>query len=178
MRKNRKGGNILIDLTSLLDVVFIVLLVLVCKLYSDESAIAGRQEDIAARQSALASQQQLYEDQIEALGDKNRYIAFVSVNARFDEDLITRHIEVMNSDEASAIPDIPELKGMNVSDSYDALRGYLEGYASENPDKVIVLSLNEDDEEILYRDEKALKSMLTEVRSAHDNVRLRDEEGS
>ncbi len=176
MKMFKKNSGVLIDLTSLLDVVFIVLLVVICKLYTDKADMAAQQEDIADRQVQLEAQQQLYEDQIDSLGKTGKYITFLSVNAHFDEDLITRHIEVLCSDKDYETPEIPVLSGMNVSDAYEGLEGYLESYVTDHADRIIVVSLNENDDEILYRDEKAIKNILTDLRTAHENVRLKDEE--
>ena len=171
MRKHRNIGNVLIDLTPLLDVVFIVLLVVICQLQSTKSDIAQEKADIENQQASIKTQQELYDDQIDSLDKVGDYVAFISVNARFDSDLITRHIEIMNSDKNSEIPKITELKGTSVTEGFSDLREYLETYISENPERTIVLSLNEGDEDILYRDEKEIKRVFNEISSQYQNIR-------
>lgn len=171
MRRRRNTGNVLIDLTSLLDVVFIVLLVVVCQLQGTKSAIAQDQEDIQNQQASIQSLQKTYEDQIESMDKVADYVAFISVNAHFDSNLTTRHIVVMNSDKSSEIPDIAELKGMSVTEGFSDLREYLESYIQENPERMVVLSLNEGDEDILYRDEKEIKRLFNELASQYPNIR-------
>lgn len=171
MRKRRNTGNVLIDLTSLLDVVFIVLLVVVCQLQGTKSAIAQDKADIQNQQAEMQAQQEMYEDQIESMDKVADYVAFISVNAHFDSNLTTRHIVVMNSDKSSEIPDIAELKGMSVSEGFSDLREYLESYLQENPERMVVLSLNEGDEDILYRDEKEIKRLFNDLASQYPNIR-------
>lgn len=171
MRKRRNVGNVLIDLTSLLDIVFIVLLVVVCQLQGTKSQIAQDKADIQNQQAAIKTQQELYDDQIESLDNVADYIAVISVNAHFDADLITRHIDVMNSDKKSEVPEIAELKGMSVSEGFSDLRDYLEGYLQDNSDRVVVLSLNDGDEDILYRDEKEIKNIFNELASQYPNIK-------
>ena len=170
MRRLRHSGNILIDLTSLLDVIFIVLLVVVCQLQSSKSAIAKNMEEIRSQQAEVQTQKELFEDQLDSLGKVSDYVAFISVNAHFDADLITRHIKVMNSDQNSEIPEIADLKGLSVTQGFNDLREYLDNYLQENPERTVVLSLNEGDEDILYRDEKEIKRIFDELAAQYSNV--------
>ncbi len=173
MRKTRNKGNILIDLTSLLDVVFIVLLVVLSLLQEKEGVMEQQQADIQNEQAALASLQEQYDDQLDSLKGLEQYVAFISVNSRYDTDLVTRHIEVIKSDQGSVIPEISVLKRLS-TDGFDELKEYIESYIREHPDRVVVLSLNEGDEDILYRDEKAIKNMFNELKAEYgNNVRLK-----
>lgn len=171
MRKHKSIGNVLIDLTPLLDVVFIVLLVVVCQLQHTKSDIAQDKADLADQQAAIETQKEQYEDQLDSLGNVTDYVSFISVNAHFESDLVTRHITVMNSDKESVIPEIAELRGTSVSEGFTDLRNYLEDYLQEDPDRMIVLSLNEGDEDILYRDEKEIKRIFNELSSEYPNIR-------
>ena len=177
MKKRRKISNILIDLTSLLDVVFIVLLVLVCLLqeYKDkENKIVA---DNAAQQSNLEAQQELYNSQLEGIENISDYVTLISINASFDAkgDVTTRQIQVMNSDKSYPEPDIPKLSGMSVDEGYSGLTKYLTDYISNNSDKTIVLSLNEGDEDILYRDETEIKKIMDNICAQYgETVKQRD----
>ena len=171
MRKHKSIGNVLIDLTPLLDVVFIVLLVVVCQLQHTKSDIAQDKADLADQQAAIETQKEQYEDQLDSLGNVTDYVSFISVNAHFESDLVTRHLTVMNSDKESVIPEIAELRGTSVSEGFTDLRNYLEDYLQEDPDRMIVLSLNEGDEDILYRDEKEIKRIFNELSSEYPNIR-------
>ncbi len=171
MKKHKITGNVLIDLTSLLDIVFIVLLVVLCRLQGTENELARDMEYVKTQQEETQVKQELYDDQIAGFEDLEEYLSFISVNAHFDEDLITRHISIMNSDKGSEIPEITELKGTSVSEGYSDLKDYLEKYVMEDPDRVVVLSLNEGDEDILYRDEKEIQRIFNELSGRYPNIR-------
>jgi len=170
MRKHKYKSNILIDLTSLLDVVFILLLIVLCQLNNNKDKVKLAQQQVDAQTAENEVLQEQYLDQIGKLGD---HVTVISVNASFDEKSPeTRHISIMNSDQSSNPPEIPELVRMNTDDADKVMKDYIESYINDNPQKVIVLSLNEGDEDILYRDEKRIKSYFKGFRSEHENVRF------
>ena len=70
----------------------------------------------------------------------------------------------------------PGGKGPNliVDDGGDATLMIHKGYAAENSSRTIVLSLNENDEKILYRDEKAIKNIFNDLCAAYSNVKQKD----
>ena len=173
MRRGKNKGNILIDVTSLWDVVFIVLLVVMSLLQEKEGKIEEEQVNIQNRENALEALNEQYTDQLDSLNNLQDYVAFISVNARYDTDLVTRHIEVINSDKGSEIPAFSDLKRLS-TDGIDELKEYIESYIDKDPDRIVVLSLNEGDEDILYRDEKAIKKVFEELSQKHNgNVRLK-----
>ena len=49
-------------------------------------------------------------------------------------------------------------------------RAAVEAYIAANEESPIILSLNEGDEKILYRDEKAIMKIFSELSMEHDNV--------
>ena len=171
MGKHRNKGNIIIDLTSLLDVIFIVLLVVVCQLQNTKNVNAKETQDIERTKTQLQMEEELYEDQRQQMSEILNYVVFISVNAQYESDLKTRHIEVMCSDDQSTVPEIAELKGNNVTEGYEDLRNYLIEYISDNPEAIIILTLNEGNDEILYRDEKAIKNIFSDICSEYSNVR-------
>ena len=171
MKNRNRKGNILIDLTSLLDVVFIVLLIIICKLATDRIALEAEEDNLSSQAAELESAQSLYEDQIDSIENISDYIVLISVHAGFDpNDIMTRNIDVLNSDKSSPAPSIAALKGPNESEGLTGLRTYLEEYISSNPDKTIILSLNENDEDILYRDEKKISGMFAEICSQYPDI--------
>ena len=175
MRRFKSRGNIIIDLTSMLDVIFIVLLVVMSMNQEQENKMRTVQEESRKQTISYNNAREQYEDQSDSFSHMSDYIAFISVNASFDEDLVTRHISVMNSDKKSSTPDIPELKRTKTAESFNTLAEYLDGYIQENPERVVVLSLNEGDEDILYRDEKEIKGIFHRLKTEHGaNVRIKD----
>ena len=64
---------------------------------------------------------------------------------------------------------------MSVDEGYSRLTEYLTEYISYNSDKTIVLSLNEDDKDILYRDEKEIKKIMDNICAQYgETVKQRD----
>lgn len=171
MKRRRSRSNILIDLTSLLDVVFIVLLVVMCQLQDTKNTYSAEEKKAKQQEKEFNDLKNQYSDQLKSLGSVSDYIAYINVNAHYDEDLVTRHISILNSDNQSEIPEIPELKGLRVSDGYEELSEYLRTYIAENSERVVVLSFNENDEDILYRDEKAIKQIFNQLSSEYPNIR-------
>jgi len=66
-----------------------------------------------------------------------------------------------------------ELVGNNVTDSVEAFRKSLTGYIEANQDKPIILSLNEEDDYILYRDEIMVTDIFLELAKKYNNVYIR-----
>ena len=167
-RKNRTKGDILIDLTSLLDVIFIILLVVICnQRYLTEQLNEQKKTTENAKNEAIVSKE-LYEDQVDTA---NTYNVYISVYSNFDENNpISREIHVLKNGEN--IKDFA-LIGNNVQGTLAEFKEYLVGFVNENKGKPIVLSLNENDDAILYRDEKAIKSIYDELKTDYSDVYLK-----
>ena len=161
--KKRSAGNILIDLTSLLDVIFIVLLIVTCRLQTVEEAVAEKEVQAQERIDEARSEQELYKEQMESLSNISEYVVVISVNANYDEDLITRHIRILDSGSGTGVQEIGTLVGQNTEEGLEKLRGYLQSTVEKNPDKTVVISLNEKDEDILYRDENSINKIIDEI---------------
>lgn len=161
--KKRSAGNILIDLTSLLDVIFIVLLIVTCRLQTVEEAVTEKEVQAQERIDEARSEQELYKEQMESLSNISEYVVVISVNANYDEDLITRHIRVLDSGSGTGVQEIGTLVGQNTEEGFEKLRSYLQSTVEKNPDKTVVISLNEKDEDILYRDENSINKIIDEI---------------
>ncbi len=174
MRKHKRRDGIVIDLTSMLDIIFIVLLVLVCYIKLSGNSVAEEREALKEQRKDLSRQQSIYEQQIEAINSKGEYVVFISVDSSFsEENPRKRNIFVLNSDKSNGKPpEIPELDGQDINEGYMELNSYLSDYIGKNKDKIIVLTYNEGDKDILYTDEKEIDKIFTELQSAYpDNVR-------
>lgn len=161
--KKRSAGNILIDLTSLLDVIFIVLLIVTCRLQTVEEAVTEKEVQAQERIDEARSEQELYKEQMESLSNISEYVVVISVNANYDEDLITRHIRILDSGSGTGVQEIGTLVGQNTEEGLEKLRSYLQSTVEKNPDKTVVISLNEKDEDILYRDENSINKIIDEI---------------
>ena len=175
MKRRRRNGNILIDLTSLLDIVFIVLLVVICQLQNIKQNTVQAEEKAEKDIQQVQAAKELYDDQIESFEKVSNYIVFISVNSHYDENQITtRHIDILCSDKEVEVPVISDLHGMNVEKGYGELENFIRNYISNNESKTIVLSLNEGDDDILYRDEKKIKNMFNSFCSEFRNVKEKE----
>jgi biopolymer transport protein ExbD len=175
-RKRRNAGNgVLIDLTSLLDVIFILLLVVVCsynyeKQKNEQDAVLAR-ESMTSAQAEAEADSKAYTDMLETQNDLQNYVWAASIVVPFEPDEITlRHIKVLRED--SEIISI-DLVGNDVADSIKEFRDTLTDYVKSHPDRPVILSLNENDDSILYRDEKMINEVLTELADTYDNVYIK-----
>lgn len=165
-RKRRKNKNdIIIDLTSMLDVIFIVLLVVMVG-----QKTAGMQQD-----KDSAQQVQEYNEAIDLYRDAkdtSTYFKSASVSVPYDEtEIQKRTIKILFwGDE-----DFTEFKlvGINTDDVFNEFTECLEEYISGCQDSPVILSLNDDDGKILYRDEKRITGIIMELSEKYENVYIK-----
>ena len=182
MRKRRRRGDIFIDLTSLLDVVMIVLLVVICHLQMLETSANDQNSEtkkqLQAAEMKLGEAEEaadLYKEQLNAMEGMSEYLVFISVSIPYDENPEIRHIHLTSTDDADGkIREIADLKCAEVSEGYEELEQYLKNTASKNPDKTIVLSLNKNEDRILYRDQERVLELFDSLAAVCENVRARE----
>lgn len=175
-RKRRNGRNeVFIDLTSLLDVIFIVLLLVICSYHSEKEK--NKQENTAAHEymsKAIAdaeSDSQAYTDMIDTQDNLQKYIWTASIVVPYDPDEITvRHIKVLTEDKEIMSFD---LIGNDVAGGVQEFRDSLTDYIKKYADRPVILSLNENNDKILYRDEKAINEVFDELMNTYDNVYIK-----
>lgn len=175
MRRNRRNHkrDILIDLTSLLDVVFILLLVVLC---SQKTLYTDLQNDQNEAQRVLAEtlkQKELYKDLIDTETNITRYIASVSISAPYDKNVVTkREIRVIfEGDEMQSFA----LNGNNTEEPLIQFKAYLRQKLGENKDIPIIISFNAGSDNILYRDELAIKEILSDLARENNNIYFKEE---
>ena len=66
-----------------------------------------------------------------------------------------------------------ELSGNNVTDAVEAFKKSLTGYIEAYNDRPVILSLNEKDDTILYRDEVMVTEIFFELTREYGNVYIR-----
>lgn len=178
-RKKRKSKNdLIIDLTSLLDVIFIILLAL---MVGQKEASEQEQHDLDALQAAAAVQiaqaknaQQLYEDMLDTQNNLSKYVYAVSITVPYDPDNKGEiHIREINLLIEGCEPQTFTLKGKETADTLAAFKESLAASIANHADCPVILSLNEDDKKILYRDEKAVSGILSELSAEYDNVYIK-----
>ena len=176
-RRKRTKGDILIDFTSLMDVIFILLMLVLSK----QQAFAKQSEELLDQQFLEASaktemaqnEYYLYRDQVESSENIQEYMCLLSVYCNYDKKEITsREIRVLGVKDDKYGP--VELKGNDVAEQMDELEEYLKKNIEDNPEKVAVLSLNKDDDNILYRDEARILEIFDDLKTSYPNVIIKD----
>lgn len=173
MRRKRRGAgrDVLIDLTSLLDIMFIILLVVLWGQQSKNEDLMKMQAEAEQVKAQTEAQYKLYEQQLEIADNVNQLVWAASVVVPYDEkDITKRTILVLK--EGEEIESFA-LAGNNVADSVAAFRECLVGYILANKDKPVILSLNDNDDYILYRDEVMVTEIFMELANEYSNVYLR-----
>lgn len=168
-RKQRnKKSDITIDLTSLLDVIFIFLLVL---MVGQKAANTTAQSQLMDEQTAISEMQEakrLYEEAAETA----RYVKSIAVTVPYTPNEIHKReirILIYGETEWETIP----LIGSDTQKAAQEFKDKVQAYIKQDPDTPVILSLNDDDEKILYRDEKMVTDIFYELMKEYDNVTLK-----
>lgn len=172
MRKKRRSkGEIIIDLTSLLDVIFIILLVVLCGQQVNNKNLNDEQKKVENENKQAAEQKELYEDMISTEDDLHKLVWAASISVPYDKNEITkREIKVLvEGEEIESFA----LVGNNVDESIEDFRSTLVNYIESHQKEPVILSLNENDDSILYRDEKRIREIINELMSSNNNVYIK-----
>ncbi|MBQ5311081.1 MAG: hypothetical protein ILP19_03445 [Oscillospiraceae bacterium] len=172
MRRHRNRSDTVIDLTSLLDVIFIMLLVVMIGYKGQESQNQSKYKtDIQAaeeREKEAQDKKDHYENMIDTADHLNSYVYMVSINVPYDKEEVTkRKVSVFCEGDESAAEF--ELIGSDDS-AFDDMKKYLSDYISEHEGSPVILALNSDNEKILYRDEKRMTDVLSSISSENENT--------
>lgn len=173
MRRTRRGsgGEVLIDLTSLLDVIFILLLIVLWGQSTKQEALLQMQTETEQVKTQAEAEYKLYEQQLEIADNINRYVWAASVVVPYDKNDVTqRTIQVLKEGEEL---ESFALSGNNVAKAVEDFRKCLVKYIVTNQDKPVILSLNEGDDNILYRDEVMVTELFLELAQEYNNVFIR-----
>ena len=143
MRGKRDNiGDILIDLTSLLDVIFIVLLVVLCSGQISSRQVAEEKIAMEKKEAEVDQKESLYRQQLDTAEELQQYVMIISVDASYDPSNIKeRNIEVLIS--GNMEPDLFQLVGENTKEPLEQLEERLHTCIEENADKHIILSLKD-----------------------------------
>lgn len=170
-RRRNKRDDLIIDLTSLLDVIFIILLVVMCSQQMTKWNYESQEQAAIEKVQDAEAIAELYEDQMETHDKLNEYVLKLSVYSDFNPDQITvRKVRILK--ELEAIETI-DLIGADTAEAFAQLESNLITYIQENSDKPIILSLNEGDEKILYRDEKTILAIFEKLSEEYTNVYIK-----
>lgn len=171
--------NTAIELTSLLDVIFIVLMIIVCnqqinmtaKTEEAQAVLAQAEEKMDQAEDIMAeaeAQKELYKedrDTYESINEQTDimtvYVTYTPSNPEDREILIMRngeelpHIFISPSNTTEALEGLTSILDKHVS-------------AAHEEDKPVIVSINTD--KILYRDEKAVSEILDGLSEEYGNI--------
>ena len=169
-RRNSDKFNIDLDLTSMLDVIFIILMVVMTSQLLNNAKETATAQELSAELEAAQADNKTYEMRLKDMENPDDRVAFVTLYANFEAaDPKTRHIKLLLGEDV-AIEDLkltPDNEDKIYEDFSKRLETYLEGY----PDSPVLLTL--DDSNILYRDHVRMEELLASVKEAHSNLYIR-----
>ncbi len=173
-------SELAIDLTSLLDVIFIVLLVVMCRqsiLTEAQSDATNEAENSKTQSDAERSNFKQHEEKYDNIDD---YVLFIDVTSKYAEASIDGNrtmsiISGLSNTNTSAPLDVISYTTEEEDNAYIHLKEILESEIEKGKkdNKVIILSLNKNDEDILYRDEIKIEKVFDEMCQNNDDVYLR-----
>lgn len=173
-------NEIAIDLTSLLDVIFIVLLIVMC---SQKTLTTDAKNQLEQAEQATQEANELkanYENHIEKYEQTDEYVLFIDVTAIYDVSHIEqRTIQVMaGADVAQLTPYAIAIDAQSEQDGYADLSAYISSqitaYMGESDaDRPVFLTVNKNDDDILYRDEQAIEHIFERLQQEYPSIYIR-----
>ena len=176
MGKNKKPksiGRLLIDLTPLLDVIFIVLIVVLAgqdsfKAEADQTFAEAQeiQDDAAQELEDMMASVKTYESQLEVFEELNDQFNVISVSAIYDlKDRTYRKVLVKTFGNE---PKLMELNPSNSEKVWNDFRTIIENVISEDVTKETIISIKvEEGEKMLYRDYEKMKGIINELQGIY-----------
>ena len=168
MRREHLHNNILLDLTPLLDVIFIILLIFVSQTIQLKKTSAGEAQRL---QDEYTEAKKEYDLRNEMIDD---YYTFVTVISTYDEEN-PENREIRISRDPNEADQIITLNGSDVEQEYSEFEECLKGYIDPGREAPIVFSLNQGDERILYRDETRIREIVEKLQNSNNNVYFKKE---
>ncbi len=174
-RQGKKKNDILIDLTSLLDVIFILLMVVLARQQVSGMDLERQSARLEEEEQSLKEEKEKVQDEFRLYSDQNDITdktVIISVTATFDpENPKERSLKILKN--GNSAPDVFILKGGDTKEAYREFEEKLRSYVSEGEGLPVVLSLADDGSEILYRDAKRIQEIFNSLSSVSDDIYLR-----
>ena len=182
-KRNKQNKGIDIDLTSMLDVIFIILMVVMCRVSlggSSEKALTEQLNETQAKLDEAEARIETYEAQRDTVEELAAEVAIMTLQAGYDEaDPTTRRVNLLRT-----LPDGTSSSGMDeiiiTPANEDAAFGDIEtaitDFLTQNSEVPVLLTIS--DEHILYRDYMHLKNTLDTIREEHDNLFIQTDRSS
>ena len=177
--RSRTVRDLIIDLTPLLDVIFIMLIIVLANgdVFSQTAADQmeeARIESQNARQIKDEADQKVnaYQTHFESYEDIDRFFSIITVSAAYDlNNRRNRTVKVkINDDDEMSY----ELNPSNTKDKWGEFKDLIEGKITQAPELPVVLALNmKNEDRMLYRDEQDIQRIFDELRTKYPNVTVR-----
>ena len=176
-KRSKSIAQVLIDLTPLLDVIFILLIVVLS--YQDNFNKAAEEQltyavdyidDANDKVAAADARVDTAEEQVENYAKLNDYVNVITINASYkpsNRKYRVIHVAV-NADDMREIP----LNPSNTNEAWKECKVYVEQIISDG--KPTILSIK--NEKMLYRDEESIMKMYEELNASTSNVYLKPNE--
>ena len=168
--------NIELDLTSLLDVIFIVLMVVLCSSYNNDHKIGELQKALDDANGKAG----MYEDHGDDIEHLDERVVFLTIRADFyTEDPTHRTVRIMTNDDyngAEQIDITPEDEEEKYSAIKDKIATVLDSTSETSAEKTetIPVWVTLSDENILYRDWVEFDDMLGVLKESYPNLYVYD----
>lgn len=175
MRRNRSKGikQFIIDLTPLLDVIFILLIVVLASGTMSEDEANKQKKKAEDTQSEAEQQVNAYKSHMEAYSDIDEYFSIITVSAGYSH--IDRHdrvitVKVNENEEARY-----ELNPTNSDAQWGNIEQDIKEIILAKEDLPAILVLNvKNDEKMLYRDEEEIMEIFDGLKTEFpQNVEIR-----
>ena len=182
MRKKGRSKTIkdlIIDLTPLLDVIFIILLIVLANgdVYSQSAEnlmSQAEKESRDAEQIVNEADQKLntYQTHFEAYEEIDKYFSIITVSAGYDiRNRRNRTVRVKVNDNDDMVY---ELNPANSNSEWQKIRAYIKEKTSAEPDLPVILALNmKNEDRMLYRDEEEIRHIFDDMKAEYPNVTIR-----
>ena len=181
MRKEKKKslGQYIIDLTPLLDVIFILLIVVLC--YQDNFSSEAKAEikdanekvaDITDEKARTDGENTLLSRQLETYENLNNYVDVITIYSSYkpsNRKYRNVYVQINGGDSWER-----ELNPSNEKAVWSECKEYIEGALANNDDKPVVLSIT--DEKMLYRDEQSIEKLYADLDLKNKYVKNNPEE--
>ena len=175
-----------LDLTSMLDVILILLMVVMCSHQLSAGTAAKQAQSAQEQASELEAQLEeaqneidslrIYKDRLDALEDPAYDLAMVTLSVGFDHaDPRTRHIRLLYGGDQDAFEEIT-LTPESAEDGYARFAAGLGSVLSAQQEAGLPVLLTLDDGNILYRDHLRMEQILEELKTQYPNLYLHHSE--
>ena len=179
MGKNKKPksiGRLLIDLTPLLDVIFIVLIVVLAgqdtfKAEADQKHAEATEyvSEADKKLSEMETKVEMYSEQMAAYDSLSEYFNVVTVYASYNLDnRRLRTVYIMINNEA---PVTLNLTPSNTPEVWSECKKMIEDVIKKDETLPLILSVNSNnDEKMLYRDDEAIYDIFKDLQNAYPGI--------